>query len=178
VTMWFQGWSDILRILLVGTAAYVALVLVLRVSGKRTLVKLNAFDLVVTVALGSTLATILLNASVSWSEGVVALALLAVLQFVVSFMNVRLPGTRTVVTAEPTLLVRNGVLVRKAMHDQRVPEAEVRQALRSSGVGSLDDVGAVVLETDGTLSVIQRSALGDEWALGGLEAWPTRSGDG
>jgi uncharacterized membrane protein YcaP (DUF421 family) len=41
----------------------------LRVSGKRTLAKMNAFDLVVTVALGSTLATILLSADVSLAEG-------------------------------------------------------------------------------------------------------------
>jgi hypothetical protein len=50
---------------------------VLRVSGKRTLAKLNVFDFVVTVALGSTLATILLNSTVSWAEGAVALAVLA-----------------------------------------------------------------------------------------------------
>ena len=75
--MWFQSWSDLLRVLLVGTAGYAAVVVLLRVTGKRTLAKLNAFDLVVTVALGSTLATILLSADVSWSEGALALALLA-----------------------------------------------------------------------------------------------------
>lgn len=72
--MWFDSRSDTLRVLLVGTAAYATLVVVLRVSGKRTLAKLNAFDFVVTVALGSTLATILLNSTVSWTEGAVALA--------------------------------------------------------------------------------------------------------
>ena len=49
--------------------------LILRLSGKRTLAKLNAFDMVVTVALGSTLATILLGGTVSWSEGVAAVVL-------------------------------------------------------------------------------------------------------
>ena len=83
--MWFDSWSDILRVLLVGAAAYLTLVAVLRVSGKRTLAKLNAFDLVVTVALGSTLATILLTSSVSWSEGTVALVTLVGLQFLVTF---------------------------------------------------------------------------------------------
>ena len=53
--MLFQGWAGIGRTLLVGTLAYATLVLFLRISGKRTLSKLNAFDLVVTVALGSTL---------------------------------------------------------------------------------------------------------------------------
>ena len=70
--MWFDDWSDIVRVLIVGTAAYVGLVALLRISGKRTLAKLNAFDLVVTVAFGSTLATILLSSDVSYAEGVTA----------------------------------------------------------------------------------------------------------
>ncbi|MFC8586714.1 hypothetical protein ACFUGD_19535 [Streptomyces sp. NPDC057217] len=53
-----------------------------RLSGKRTLTKMNAFDLVVTVALGSTLSTVLLDRGVSLTEGVLALALPAFLQFV------------------------------------------------------------------------------------------------
>jgi hypothetical protein len=48
--MWFDSWADVGRILAVGAAAYVTLVVVLRVSGKRTLTKLNDFDFVVTVA--------------------------------------------------------------------------------------------------------------------------------
>lgn len=57
----FQSWSGLGRVTIVGLTAYLALVLMLRVSGKRSLAKLNAFDLVVTVALGSTLATTLLS---------------------------------------------------------------------------------------------------------------------
>lgn len=54
--MLFQGWPGLARTAVVGSMAYAGLVLFLRISGKRTLSKLNAFDLVVTVALGSTLA--------------------------------------------------------------------------------------------------------------------------
>ncbi|HUH13323.1 MAG TPA: hypothetical protein VMK65_09445, partial [Longimicrobiales bacterium] len=59
--MFFDSWTGLGRVLLVGALAYAALILILRISGKRTLTKLNAFDLVVTVALGSTLATTLLT---------------------------------------------------------------------------------------------------------------------
>jgi uncharacterized membrane protein YcaP (DUF421 family) len=74
--MLFDDWAALGRVLLVGTAAYVSLVAILRISGKRTLTKFNAFDFVVTVALGSTLATVLLSKSTSLAEGIVALALL------------------------------------------------------------------------------------------------------
>jgi uncharacterized membrane protein YcaP (DUF421 family) len=61
VAMLFDSWARLGRALLVATLTYAALVLLLRISGKRTLTKLNAFDPVVTVALGSTLATVLLS---------------------------------------------------------------------------------------------------------------------
>lgn len=163
--MWFDSWSDIVRVLAVGAAAYVTLVLVLRASGKRTLSKLNAFDLVVTVALGSTLATILLSADVSWAEGVTALALLAGLQLAVSWTTSRWGRGRSVVTARPTVLVRDGVVDEQALAEQRVTVSELRQALRSSGTAGLDQAAAVVLESDGTLSVITTQQRGDGWAL-------------
>ena len=74
--MFFDNWSDLLRVVVVGTLAYASLVVLLRISGKRTLSKMNAFDLVVTVALGSTLATVLLTKDVALVEGMLAFALL------------------------------------------------------------------------------------------------------
>ena len=59
--MFFNGWSGILRLIAVGVPAYIALILLLRISGKRTLPKFNAFDLIVTVAFGSMLAGAFLN---------------------------------------------------------------------------------------------------------------------
>lgn len=164
--MWFDGWSDVTRTLVVGAAAYVTLVVLLRVTGKRTLSKLNAFDLVVTVALGSTLATILLSSDVSWLEGATALALLVLLQLAVTWTTVRVgSGGRSVVTGSPAVLVRDGVLVPGTLRAQRTTVSEIRQALRQSGVGGLDQVASVVLETDGTMSVVTVSQAGDRWAL-------------
>ena len=169
--MWFDSWADLGRIALVGAAAYVTLVVLLRLLGKRTLAKLNAFDLVVTVALGSTLATILLSADVSWAEGAVALALLGGLQLAGSWTSARLPGGRSVVTARPTLLLRHGRPDERALREQRLTVDELRQAARSSGVGGLDQLAAVVLESDGTLSVITTGQLGDGSALDGVPGW-------
>lgn len=163
--MWFDSWSDVLRVVLVGAAAYAVLVLVLRVSGKRTLAKLNAFDLVVTVALGSTLATILLSSDVAWTEGVTAFVVLVLLQLLVSWSTSHLGPGRSVVTARPTTVLRDGVLDEAALAAQRLTRAEVRQAVRGSGAGGFDQVARVVLETDGTLSVILVSQLGDGTAL-------------
>ena len=87
--MMFDSWLGILRVLTVGPLAYVSLVVLLRVSGKRTLAKLNAFDLVVTIALGSTFATVLLSQSVLLAEGVTGMIVLVALQYAVAWLSVR-----------------------------------------------------------------------------------------
>ncbi len=113
--MFFDSWSSLLRVIVVGTLAYVSLVLLLRISGKRTLAKLNAFDLVVTVALGSTLATVLLNRSVALAEGIAAFALLAGLQYSVAWLSVRSARFSALVKSEPTLLLHRGRFLDRAM---------------------------------------------------------------
>lgn len=162
--MWFSTWSDLARILLVGAAAYVTLVVILRTSGKRTLAKLNAFDLVVTVALGSTLATIFLDTNVTWAQGAVALTALALLQFLVAALTTRFGG-RAAVTSNPTLLVQHGQILGSALRAQRVTEAEILQAVRSFGVGDIGMIAAAVLETDGTISVVTQQRAGSGSAL-------------
>lgn len=163
--MWFDSWSQILRVLIVGAATYASLLFLLRISGKRTLAKLNAFDLVVTVALGSTLATVLLNTSVSWSEGLAALATLIGLQLLVALISAWVPGGRDFFTSRPTVLLRDGRIDEATAKRARIAKAEIRQAVRSSGQGDLSSVAVVVLETDGSLSVVPRSAAGDLSAL-------------
>lgn len=76
-----------MRVIIIGAVSYATLIAVLRLSGKRTLSQLNAFDFIVTVALGSTLATILLSSDVAFVEGLTALLLLAGLQLVVAWVS-------------------------------------------------------------------------------------------
>ncbi len=104
----FSDAAALARTVLIGIAAYAALIAILRVSGKRTLSKMNAFDFVVTVALGSTLATILVDTSVTLAQGALALALLVALQFAITWTSVRVAWVRRIVTGEPALLARHG----------------------------------------------------------------------
>lgn len=152
--MFFDSWTGLVRVLVVGVLAYAALVLLLRVSGKRTLTKMNAFDLVVTVALGSTLATVLLSKSVALAEGVLALALLILLQYAITWASVRSPRFQAIIKAQPTLLVYRGEFLPGALKQQRVTREEVMAVLRAQGRRQLDGVLAVVLETDDSFSVV------------------------
>lgn len=163
--MFFDSWDGLLRVVVVGVLAYAGLVLLLRTSGKRTLSKMNAFDFVVTVALGSTLATILLSSDVALAEGLLAFALLIVLQFVVTWLSVRSPTFRRVIKNEPRLLFCEGSFLQDAMREERVTVEEVEAAVRQQGLADFGQVGVAVLETDGSVTVVPRSGLGSESAL-------------
>jgi len=156
--MFFEDSYGLLRVLLVGSLAYIGLVLLLRISGKRTLSKMNAFDLIVTVALGSTLATVLLSKDVPLAEGILAFALLIFLQFAVTWLSVRSTRFRGVIKAEPSLIFYQGQYLEQTLKAERVLKVEVLAAIREQGFASVDSILAVVLETDGSFSVIS----GDE----------------
>jgi len=161
--MLFDSWTGLGRVVLVGALAYVALVLLLRISGKRTLTKLNAFDLVVTVALGSTLATVLLSKTVALAEGALALGLLILLQYAIAWLSVRSPGFQAMIKAEPTLLLCRGRFLAAAMRAERITRDEILAPVRASGAADVGKVAAVVLETDGSLSVIADAPGAAEW---------------
>lgn len=137
------------------------LVAILRVSGKRSLSQLNAFDFVVTVALGSVLATTLLSADVPVAKGLTALGLLVGLQFLVASIAARWPRARNGLTSPPALLLADGQMQQQTLKRHRLTESEVRQAVRMQGAGDLSQVKAVILESNGKFSVITAGQYGD-----------------
>jgi uncharacterized membrane protein YcaP (DUF421 family) len=152
--MFFENWFSLLRIIVVGTVAYASLILFVRLFGKRTLSKMSAFDLVVTVALGSTLATVILSKDVKLAEGALALLLLCTLQFVVAALATRWRTIERIVKSDPKLLFYQGNFIESAMGHERITRVEVYAAMRSQGIGDLDAVYAAILEADGSISIV------------------------
>lgn len=154
----FNNWSTIYRTLLVGTLAYFLLIVVLRIFGKRILSKMNAFDFVVTVAFGSILATILTNSKLTLVDGMTALTLLVLLQYVLTKLTVNFNVINKIVKSEPALLYFKGQYDEHGMKKERVSKEELYQAARSSGFASMDDILAIILETNGEFSVLSKGA--------------------
>ncbi len=154
--LFFDSWNSVLRTLLIGILAYAGLIILLRASGKRTLSKMNAFDFIVTIALGSTLATVLLSKDVALTDGLLAFALLIFLQFAITWLSVRSKSFSSLIKAEPRMLLYQGNFLKDAMRKERVTKEEILAALREKGISDATGVEAVVLETEGNLSVIQK----------------------
>lgn len=163
--MFFSSWYLLFRVIVVATLTYTALVLSLRISGKRTLAQMNAFDYVVTVAFGSIMASAILSKEVVVAEVIVAFGILIVLQYGVAWLSLRLGWFKHLVKSNPHLLFQNGQFFKDIMEQERVAKSEIYQAIRNAGVGSLDQVEAVVLETNGKMSIIQHNSNSDKSSL-------------
>lgn len=157
VGLFFNSWNDLGRVLILGVLGYISLVLLLRVSGNRTLSKLNAFDFVITIALGSTFGSLILNKNIALAEGIVAFAVLIGLQYVMAWLAVRSDTIKKAIKNEPALLYYNGEYLKDAMDRSRVVKSEIEQSVRNQGYANLEKVEAVVLETDGSFSIISKS---------------------
>ena len=158
-TMFFQSWDTLERTLIMGMLAYLTVVILLRITGKRTLSKWNSFDFIVTIALGSTLASIIVSKETTIAQGAVALGALIFLQYIVTWLAVRFGWLRRLIKSEPALLFYEGAFQHDTLRSERVTESEVMAALREHGIADSEEVAAVVLETDGTFSVI--TEIGD-----------------
>jgi uncharacterized membrane protein YcaP (DUF421 family) len=167
--MWFQSWDAVLRVVLSGVSTYALLVLLLRVSGKRTLSKLNAFDLVVTVAMGSTLSSALLAKDVRVADGLAGLLVLVACQYAIASASLRWQWVVRVVRSQPRLLLKDGEVRQEALDAERVTRGNVLAAVRQAGIARVEEVGAVVLETDGSMSVLPRTQ-GEATSLEGVRS--------
>ncbi|MDT0631310.1 DUF421 domain-containing protein [Rubrivirga sp. S365] len=164
----FKSWTSLGKTILTAALIYPLLIVVLRAGGKRTLSKMNAFDFIVTVAIGSLLASTVLSTA-SLAEGVGAIAALVVLQTLITWLSIRSDRFEKLIKSQPTLIFHDGQYIERAMRDQRVTREEIRNAIRTSSSASVEDTAAVVLESDGSFSVLSKVKDGKAEALAGVD---------
>lgn len=149
----FNGWYYIGRTVTLSVVGFLALIIMLRLSGKRTLSKLNVFDFVFVVAVGSLFAAAIVEKDVTLVEGLAALGTLIAIQIILAEVAARSKIADRIINGRPTLLFSEGKFIPKAMKRQRVTEGEIRAAIREQGIKRIEDVDAVILENDGSLTV-------------------------
>lgn len=154
--IFFKDWASLWQVAVTTFLAYAGVIIILRTSGKRTLSKMNAFDFVVTVALGSCLATIALSSDIALLDGLTVIILLVFFQFVITWLSSRYKWVKERVSSNPTLIFYNGEYIESAMKKERVTEEEVLQSLRKKGLDNLEKVDVIILEATGDISIIEK----------------------
>lgn len=152
--IFFDSWESVIRTIVITVLAYVIMIVMLRVSGKRTLSKMNAFDFIITIALGSTLATVALSKNVALIDGALGFFLLIFLQYSLTWLSVRYKGVKKLVTSEPALLLYKGEVLEDVMKKERITLEEIYLAARKEGIADIHSIHAIILETTGSLTII------------------------
>jgi uncharacterized membrane protein YcaP (DUF421 family) len=172
----FESWYNLGRTVTLTIVGFTALITMLRISGKRTLSKLNVFDFVFVVAVGSVFAAMITSKDMTLIDGLAALITLIGIQLLLAEVAARWSFAERIINGEPSLLLSRGKFIPRALKRERVTEEEVRAAIRAKGINRVEDVDAVVLENDGTLTVAWeakgpgRSSLVDATVPGGTRA--------
>jgi len=156
--LFFKDWESLYHVVICASISYLALFLFIRISGKRTLAKLNAFDFVVSVTLGSTLSSMMLM-KVTISEGCVALMIIILLQYLLAFFAKKSKTMEKAINSTPTLLFYNGEFIEDAMKRELITKEEIYSEIRQYRIERLEDVRAVVMELNGEMTVVKKSDL-------------------
>lgn len=136
-----------------------AMVAMVRLAGLRAFSKMSSYDFAVTVSFGSVLAGTVLQPSVTLDQGLLALASLFAVQWIIGYVRDRVGAVERLVDNRPTLLMRDGAMLRGNMAAARVTEDDLRSKLREANVLDPSEVRAAVLETTGDLTVMHGDHL-------------------
>ncbi len=172
VTVLFNSWGAVVRVLIVAVAGYVTLLALLRVTGQRTLAQLTSFDLIITITIGSAFGRVITARDVALVEVLAAFGALVGLQVLVSWLWGKAPRTRAAITPTPAVLYHDGRVVEREMRRAHLRDADLLAAVRRNGMGSLDQVRAILLEGNGALAVLSHAQFGDGRAVDDAEELP------
>jgi len=146
--------DDVIRILSSAIIVYVLIIVYIRILGKRSTSELNNFDWIVTVSVGSIVASTIILEDISVTEGGLSVFILMLLQFIVTKLMYKSKSIREVIKSTPQLLLFEGEFIEGNMKKERILKPEVYAAIRQSGLKSVNQIYAIVLETNSKISVI------------------------
>jgi len=164
---WFKfSESGFLAIIITAIGIYIALVILTRISGKRSFSKMSSFDFAMTVAIGSVMATVIITKAVSLQHGITGLISIYAIQMIVAFARQN-SNIRKIIDNKPTLLMKNEEIFEDNLKKCNVTISDLKAKLREANVIQLSEVKAVVFESTGDISVLHGSDNKniDDWLL-------------
>jgi len=135
---------------------YIFILIALRLFGRRELGQFTAFDLVVLLTLSNILQNAMIGNDTSLLGGLIGATVLLSANFGLAYAVFRSRSLQRFVTGEPRILIRDGVLQRQALADQRLTEQDLLAAVHNQGLEDFGGVHLAISEPNGTISIIAR----------------------
>lgn len=137
---------------------YLAVLLSIRIMGKREVGQLSAFDLVVAIMIAELGALAIEQVEMPMYLGLVPIAALVILEISLSFLSMKNHTIRRIVNGSPSIVIANGKIIEKELRKLRYNISDLLGQLREKDVANIADVQYAVLETSGELSVLLKAA--------------------
>jgi uncharacterized membrane protein YcaP (DUF421 family) len=138
-------------------AMYVALMVLFKIAGRRSLAELTTFDLVLLMMISEATQQALLGDDFSFTNAILVIVTLIAIDVGLSLLKQRSSWASRLIDGEPTIIVENGKLLRERLRHARLVEADVMEAARSSqGIEKLEEIKFAIIERNGKISIIAR----------------------
>lgn len=138
-----------------GAVVYLVLLLVIRLSGRRTLAEMTVFDFVLMLVIAEASQQALLGEDFSVTNGILVIVTLVGLNVLFSLLKARHRGLARVIEGLPLVLVENGRPLKDRLSMSRVDESDIMAAARKlRGLESMAQIKYAVLEADGAITII------------------------
>ncbi|WP_155590974.1 DUF421 domain-containing protein [Lysinibacillus cavernae] len=149
-----EFWEIILRVIV----SFFVLLILTRILGKKQLSQLTFFHYITGISLGSIAAQIASQAQTHFLDALIALIWWGVLTYIMTIITIKSKKARVLLDDKPTIVIQKGVILESALKKNRLHLDELTMLLREQAIFSVQDVQYAVLETDGKLSVMQKTS--------------------
>lgn len=156
---------DALMLILSVFGIFTIIIIITRVFGLRTFAKMSSFDFASTIAVGSVLASIILNGDQSLLKGGIALATIIAFQTLFSYLVRKVNFFQKAFTNKPQLIMYDGKILHDVLKKCNVGEDDLIAKLREANVHDFSEVKAVVFESTGDVSVLHNDHNKDVTAI-------------
>ena len=147
-------WELILR----GAIVYVFLLILLRMTGKRQIGQLAPFDLVLLLVLSNAVQNSMNGGDNSLVGGLISAATLVALNYGIGYATFRSKRLEALIEGRPQVIIHNGKVYEDVMRSAKLTHHELSAALRRSGCTHPEEVQMAILENNGSISIVQRTA--------------------
>ena len=168
------SWTVILMVIISAIGIYIAVIFFTRISGLRSFSKMSSFDFAMTVAVGSVIATTVLDENIPLIQAIVGLGALYALQIGVAKLRGISPLIDNLVDNQPILLMKGPQMLDENLKATKVTPDDIRAKLREANVTDFSQIKAVILETTGDISVLHTmdsSQVLDDKLLSNVKGW-------
>ena len=163
--MFLESFGKLKEIIIMGILFYFFVIIILRTSIKKTLSDISIFDFLVTATIGPIIANTIISPNTEFLDGLAAVSILLVLQYIMSKLDYKYEFISKILKSKPKLVYYDGAFLEDNMKKMRITREEIIQEARSQAGLVIEDVDAVVLESNGEVSIIEHFPGKDRHSL-------------